>query len=212
MRTVKRLALPVVLAAAAIAALLALRPLCTREGGPAFAPSGLQAAVPPPGWTVLPEERTSSFAEEFNPFHRPTRADEAMREWPAGSRLVHVETEGGEEVEIGIVPGGEVAAPEGRSYEVTVYHKPESAVALELRPFVGAGLGTSGPAVMGGVDVVRAWRFHLGPAVAVSLPDREVAAGGAVAYNLWRNVDLCLAGGYGTAGGFGAAGVTVAIE
>jgi len=64
------------------------------------------------------------------------------------------------------------------------------------------------------IDCTRACgvqRAHA-PAAAVSFPAREVAAGGAVAYNLWRNVDLCLAGGYGMAGDFGAAGVTLAIE
>jgi hypothetical protein len=128
---------------------------------------------------------------------------------PGGGR---VETEGGEEVELGILPGGEVAVPEGQPHAVTVYHKPEPSVALELRPFAGCCLSVDGPAAVAGVDVVRAWRLHAGPGVAVSFPDRDIPAVAAVGYNVWRNVDLRLAGGYGTAGGTAAVGVTVGIE
>ncbi len=70
----------------------------------------------------------------------------------------------------------------------------------------------TGPALLAGLDVVRAWRLHLGPGVALTLPDKDVAAVGAVGYSLWRNVDLRLAGGYGTAGGTAAVGVSLGIE
>ena len=211
MKILKRLAVPLLLAAVVIIAALAIRCFFTRGDGPA-APPGRPAAAPPPGWRTVEEERTSGALQKLSPFHRPTKADVVMREWPAGSRVVRVETEGGEEVELGILPGGEVAVPEGQPHKVTVYHKPEAAVGLELRPFVGAGLSTDGPAVMAGVDVIRAWRLHLGPGVALTLPDKDVAAVGAVGYSLWRNVDLRLAGGYGTAGGTGAVGVSLGIE
>jgi len=210
-KTLKRLAVPVLLAAAVIIAALVIRSFFPRGEGPPRPPAR-EAAQPPPGWRVAEEERTSSAVEKLNPFHRPTEADEVMRGWPAGSRVVKIETEGGEEVELGILPGGEVAVPEGQPHKVTVYHKPEPTVALELRPFVGAGLGTSGPAVMAGVDVVRASRLHAGLGVAVAFPDKDVAAVGTVGCNVWRNVDLRLAGGYGTAGGVAAAGVSLAIE
>jgi hypothetical protein len=105
-----------------------------------------------------------------------------------------------------------VAVPEGQPHEVSVYYKPEPNVVFELRPFVGAGLSTGGPNVVAGIDVVRAWRLHAGAGAAVAFPDREVAAVGTLSYNVWRNVDVRLAGGYGTAGGFGAAGVSLAIQ
>ena len=211
MKMLKRLAVPLLLAAGVIIAALAIRWFFTRGDGPA-APPGRPAAAPPPGWRTVEEERTSSALQRLSPFHRPTKADVVMKEWPAGSRVVRVETEGGEEVELGILPGGEVAVPEGQPHKVTVYHKPEAAVALELRPFVGAGLSTDGPAIMAGVDVFRAWRLHLGAGVALTLPDKDVAALGAAGVNLWRNVDLRLAGGYGTAGGTAAVGVSVGVE
>lgn len=211
MKLLKRLAVPVLVLAVVVVAALVIRWLFARGEGGAVAPAR-PAERPPPGWSVVGEERTSGALQRLNPFHRPTEADVVMRGWPAGSRVVKVETEGGEEVELGILPGGEVAVPEGQPHEVTVYYKPEPAVALELRPFVGAGLSIDGPNVMAGVDVIRAWRLHAGPGVAVAFPDREVAAVGAVGYNVWRNVDLCLAGGYGTAGGTVAAVVTLAIE
>jgi hypothetical protein len=211
MKTFKRVALAALVVAALVAGALVARLVMGREG-PAQAPAGPRAEVPPPGWAVIPEERTSSAVEKLNPLHRSTKADEVMRDWPAGSRLVRVETEGGEEVELGILPGGEVAVAEGQPHEVTVYYKPEPAAALELRPFVGAGLGTSGPAVMAGVDVARAWRLHAGVGVAVAFPDRDIAAVGTLSYNVWRNVDVCLAAGYGTAGGVAAAGVSVGLE
>ncbi len=211
MKTLKRLAVPVLLAGAVIIAALVIRSFFPRGEGPPRPPAR-EAAQPPPGWRVAEEERTSSAVEKLNPFHRPTEADEVMCGWPAGSRVVRVETESGEEVELGVLPGGEVAVPEGQPHKVTVYHKPEPAVALELRPFVGAGFGTSGLAVMAGADVARAWRLHVGPGVAVSLPDKEIAAVGALGYKLWRNVDLRLAGGYGTGGVVAAAGVSVGVE
>jgi hypothetical protein len=207
----KRLAVPLLLAAGVIIAALAIRWFFTRGDGPA-APPGRPAAAPPPGWHTVEEERTSGALQKLSPFHRPTKADVVMREWPAGSRVVRVETEGGEEVELGILPGGEVAVPESQPHKVTVYHKPEATVALELRPFVGAGLSTDGPTLMAGVDVLRAWRLHAGAGVAVTFPDREVAALGAAGVKLWRNVDLRLAGGYGTAGGVAAIGLSLAIE
>lgn len=211
MKMLKRLAIPLLIAVAVIIVALAIRWFFTRGDGPA-APPGRPAAAPPPGWRTVEEERTSGALQKLSPFHRPTKADVAMREWPAGSRVIRVETEGGEEVEVGILPGGEVAVPEGQPHKVTIYHKPEPAVALELRPFVGAGLSTDGPALMAGVDVLRAWRLHLGPGVAVAFTDRDVAALGAAGVNLWRNVDLRLAGGYGTAGRVAAVGLSLAIE
>jgi hypothetical protein len=210
-KILKRLAVPLLIAAAVIVAALVVRWLFARGEGDGAAPAR-PAERPPPGWRVVDEERTAGALQRLNPFRRPAEADVVMRDWPAGSRVVRVETEGGEEVELGILPGGDVAVPEGQPHEVTVYYKPETALALELRPFVGAGLSIDGPAVMAGVDVVRAWRLHAGPGVAVAFPDREVAAIGAVGYNVWRNVDVTLAGGYGTAGGAVAAGVTLAIE
>ncbi|HUV85686.1 MAG TPA: hypothetical protein VMX79_01075 [bacterium] len=211
MKLLKRLTVPLLIVVVVIVAALAVRWLFARGEGAARAPAR-QAEQPPPGWRVVDDERTSGALQKLNPLHRPTQADVIMRDWPAGSRVVHVETEGGEHVELGILPGGEVAVPEGQPHDVTVYYKPEPAVALELRPFVGAGLGTSGPAVMGGVDVIRAWRFHLGPGVAVAFPDKEIAAVGTLGYSVWRNVDVRLAGGYGTAGGVAAVGVSLAIE
>ena len=212
MKNLKHVMIAALVAAALIAAVLLGRRFITGGEGAARAPAGPRVDVPPPGWAVVPEERTSSAVEKINPLHRPTEADLVMRDWPAGSRVVHVETEEGEHVEIGVLPGGEIATPEGQPHEVTVYCKPEPAVALELRPFFGAGVGTSGPTATAGVDVVRAWRLHAGAGAAVAFPDRDIAAVGTLSYNVWRNVGVRLAGGYGTAGGTAAVGVSVAVE
>jgi hypothetical protein len=210
MKTFKRVALAALVVAALVAGALVARLVMGREGPPRSREAAQRGA--PPGWRLAPKERTSSAFQKLNPFRRPSEADAILRDWPPGSRLVRVETEGGEEVELGILPGGEVAVPQGQPHEVTVYYKPEPAAALELRPFVGAGLGTSGPTVMAGVDVLRAWRLHAGVGVAVAFPDRDIAAVGTLSYNVWRNVDVCLAAGYGTAGGVAAAGVSVGLE
>ena len=213
MKTLRRIALPALLVAAIIIAALIGRRLFIGGEGPARGPAGNRAEVPPPGWAVAPEERTSSAVEKLNPLHRPTKADAIMRDWPAGSRVVKIETEGGEEVELGILPGGEVAVPEGQPHKVTAYYKPEPAIALEMRPFVGAGVSLGGDAcAMAGVDVARAWRLHLGLGAAASFPDKEIAAVGTLGYSVWRNVDVRLAGGYGTAGGVAAVGVSVGVE
>jgi hypothetical protein len=212
MKTFKRVALTALIVAALITGALLTRRYYQRGEGPIPEAASPRAEVPPPGWAVVPEERPSSAVERFNPFHRPTRADEVLAAWPAGSRVVHVETEKGERVELGVLPGGEIAVPEGHGHEVTVYYKPEPAASFEFRPFVGGGLSNGGPNVMAGVDVVRAWRLHAGPAVAVDFPDRDVSAVGAVGWNVWRNVDVRVAGGYGTGGGVVGVAVALAVQ
>ncbi|HUU56406.1 MAG TPA: hypothetical protein VMW93_03595, partial [bacterium] len=75
MKTLRRIALPALLVAAIIIAALIGRRLFIGGEGPARASFGPRAEVPPSGWAVAPEERTSSAVEKLNPLHRPTKAD-----------------------------------------------------------------------------------------------------------------------------------------
>lgn len=195
-------------AVAIISAALWLRWLLTRPAESTPSPAGKA----PPGWVPKEEYEPTPWYKKLSPTYRPSKADKALKGWPRGSRVVHVETEKGKRVEIGILPDGEVFVPEGQPHKVTVYHRPEAKVALEFRPFIGAGLGTNGVAAVGGVDVLRAWRVHMGPGVAVNIKGK-VAGVGAVGLNVWRNIDLKGYGGATLDGErvFGG-GVTIGIQ
>lgn len=169
----------------------------------------------PPGWVPTEEEKETPWYKKLSPIYQPSKADEVLKPWPRGSRVVHVETEKGEHVEVGILPDGEVFIPDNQPHKVTVYHKPERDVALEFRPFIGPSLGTNGPGAIGGIDVVKLWRVHVGLGVAVGIKDKKanVAGVGAVGWNVWRNVDVKGYGGATLKGErvFGGA-VTIGIE
>lgn len=166
----------------------------------------------PPGLEPVPtvEDRVT-LRERLTPGRKRTRAEELTAGLPGGTEVYEVKGPEGEE--IGLI----YRTPEGEIYkkgdvEVAAYRAPEPLVAVEFRPYVGIGGGTGGATAFGGVDLVRAWRVHLGPGAAVDYPAKNVAAVGAAGVKLWRNVDLRLAGGYGTKGVTAAAGVSLAIE
>lgn len=180
------------------------------------APASGSAKGTPAGWhqaAVVVAPRIE------NPWH-PSEAGKKLKPFVAGTELVEVKTPSGETVQIAILPGGEVVVPDG--YEATVYQKPGPLVDLEARPWIGAGLtgypGGIGAGLGVGVDVVRAWRFHGGPAGVVSWrreagkPRVDVAGGLAGSYNLWRNVDARAVGMYGTAGAAAFVGVGLGIQ
>ena len=167
--------------------------------GPGGSATSRRGEGAPAGWSPGTEERTSSALQRLNPFHRPTRADAVMRDWPAGSSVVHVETEGGEHVEIGILPDGSVVVPDDQEHEVIIYHKPRSAVGLEFRPFAGGSFGMSGPALVTGVDVVRLGPVNLGAGASVDRDENKkirVTPLGAASYNVAGPLDVGATIGY----------------
>ena len=165
-------------------------------------PSATQA---PPGWQPVPIQKTPIF-----PFKKNT-ASEKTEGFPAGSKVVVVETQNGEQVEVGILPGGEVVVPEGTT--AVVYEKRPPIINAEFRPWLGGGATVYPevrPAAAVGVDVLRVWRVHTGPGVCVDSGAFSGVWTGSV--GLWRNVDARAGGGYGTSGATGFAGVTIGIE
>jgi len=166
--------------------------------------SAAQSGAAPPGWEAPPTETTP-----WLPFKK-NKASEVTAGFPAGSKVVVVTTQNGEQVEVGILPDGEVVVPAGVT--AVVYVKRPAVVAAQIRPFVG--VGATGPglsvAAAAGVDVVRVWRVNLGVG---ALFNSEAVAGAAFASTpIWRTVDARVGGGYGTAGTVGFAGVSIGIE
>jgi len=158
-----------------------------------------------PAGQVKPPEQTTPWL----PFKK-NKASEYTAGFPAGSKVVVVTTQNGEQVEVGILPDGEVVVPEGTT--AVVYVKRPAVVAAQIRPFVG--VGATGPglsvAAAAGVDVVRVWRVNLGVG---ALINSDAVAGAAFASTpIWRTVDARVGGGYGTAGAVGFAGVSIGIE
>ena len=170
--------------------------------------SASQSGDIPPGWEFA--------AQQTTPLIGKNKASEYTAAFPAGSKVVVVETQNGEQVEIGILPDGEVVVPKGT--KATVYVKRPAIIAAECRPFIFGGLGLGGGYVGGGVDLVRVWRLHGGVGAAATYwpneEERDVDVGviAKASVNVWRNVDLVGGGGYGTAGEMAFGGVAVAIQ
>jgi len=158
----------------------------------------------PPGWVAPPTETTPFLSFKKN------KASDVTAGFPAGSRVVVVETPKGETVEIGILPDGQVVTKEG--VKATIYEKRAAFIAPQIRPFIGAGaIGPElGVAAAVGVDLLRVWRVNLGLGALIN--DEAVAAAAFAAYPVWRNVDARIGGGYGTAGAAYFAGVSIGIE
>ena len=178
---------------------------------------GASTSGAPPGWSVAPVEETPLIE---NPMKK-SKAGKETEGLAPGSTKIKGTTAQGSEFEVVVGPGGEVYVPPG--YDVTVYKKRPALFALEARPWLGAGAeghaAGIAPAVASGLDVVRAGKFHGGPAGVVSWgrkdadakPKVNVAGGVAGGYNVTRNVDLRVGGLYGTAGAAAFVGVDIAI-
>ncbi|MEE9456175.1 MAG: hypothetical protein V3W11_03385 [bacterium] len=174
-------------------------------------PSATSRGLPPEAEPVPTVEDRLTLRERLTPGRAKTRAEELTAGLPGGTEVYEVKTAEGEQV--GLIyrtPKGEIYK-EGE-LQVGAYRAPTPLVAVEFRPHFGGGLGLGGGTAVAGVDVVRVWRVHLGPGVAVDYPAKNVAAVGTAGIKLWRNVDLRLAGGYGTKGAAAAAGLSLAIE
>jgi hypothetical protein len=152
-------------------------------------------------------------ATQKTPIIGYNEASEKTAGFKAGTKVVVVRPPKGRLAEVAILPNGEIVAPPGT--EIEIYEKRPPIVNLEFRPFLGAGAtvkpaGGISPAGVFGVDVVRVWRLHTGPAACV---DSEAVAGvWTASISCWRNVDACAGGGYGTAGPVGFAGVSIGIQ
>ncbi len=225
MKTVKKFAGVAALAVASILVIVAVAWL-VRDFGPAVRAffrgddaSVTSTAPPPPEERGLPptavpvpmvEDRVT-LRERLTPGRVKTRAEELTAGLPAGTEVYEVKGPGDEQTtRIYRTPEGEIYK-EGES-EVTASRAPEALAAVEFRPHVAGGLGIGGATAAAGVDVVRLWRVHLGPGAAVDYPAKNVAAVGTAGIELWRNVDLRLAGGYGTKGAAAYLGASLAIE
>lgn len=188
------------LAGAAVVGYIACR--CDRPPGGAVSQSG--EGRPPPGWVAPPESSTP-----WLPF-ATNKASEVTAGFPAGSKVVRLETESGEVVDVGILPGGQIVTREG--VKATIFVKRPAVIAAQVRPFIGAGV--IGPdlnyAVALGVDVLRVWNVNIGVGALVN--DDAVAGAAFAAYPVWRNVDLRAGGGFGTAGSIGYFGASIAIK
>ena len=174
---------------------------CRCDRAPTYAAS--QHFGAPPGW-VAPTELTTPWL----PF-ATNEASEVTAGFPAGSKVVRLELEGGEVVDVGILPGGQVVTREG--IKATIFVKREALIAGQVRPFFGVGGVGPDPdyAVALGVDVLRVWKVNVG--VGALINDDAVAGAAFAAYPVWRNVDVRAGGGFGTAGAVGYFGASIAI-
>ena len=212
----KRLKLiPIGIAAVALLGVAVLIFLSCRGCGdrPRSSESTATATGAPPGWDGVKTEETSSTVEKLNPFHRPTKTDELLKDWPAGTKIFEVGPSD-ETTYVALTPNGNVHAKQkksGKPPAVTVHENPPANIALELRPFLGGGAGLGGLTAGAGVDALRLWRVHLGAGVTYDQSE-NVAGVLTTSYNVWRNIDIRVASGYGTGGATAAALLTLAIE
>jgi hypothetical protein len=117
-------------------------------------------------------------------------AKKILKEWPGETILVEVPP--AEETTYLTVQGSDIEISSTNPNIVT-YREP-NIIGIEVRPFVGGGYGT-GAMFVGGIDLLKVGgRVHLGPC---ALYDGSLGGGGAATYNVWRNIDVGVAGGYG---------------
>jgi len=173
-------------------------------------PTATARGLPPTAEPVPTVEDRITLRERLTPGRAKTRAEELTAGLPGGTEVYEVKGPGEQTTRVYRTPKGEIYK-EGEG-EVTASRAPMPLVAVEFRPHVGGGLGTGGVAAVAGVDVVRIWRVRLGPGAGVDYPAKNVAAVGSAGVKLWRNVDLRLAGGYGTKGAVAVAGVSLGID
>lgn len=156
-----------------------------------------------PEWTTPRVETTTPWYSRHK-----NSADEKMRGLPAGARLVEVD---GKQACL-FMPDGSVLTP--IEVDAVVYEKRPRFITGEVRPWISGGaVGTITslePSAAAGVDVLKLAGVHTGMGISVA-PD-AVSALLVASYGVYRNIDVRLGGGYGTAGTCGYAGVSIAIE
>lgn len=153
--------------------------------------------------------------ERINPLHRTTRGEELLAAFPAGTEVYEFTlTRPGTE-RIWRSPGGGVFIErETGIAEISAYRKPEPPVGFEFRPaFIGYAGAGAGPGLA--VGLVRVKKLHVGPATTYDALTKNASVGGAVTYNIWRNLDTGVYVGkrLGTSSGWsGGVSVAVALE
>ncbi len=168
-------------------------------------PSPSEVGIPGDAEPVPIIEDRYTVAERVNPFHTETTAETLTKDLPAGTEVYQVAGEG-------LI----YRTQDGFIYkvgdlEIEAFKKPAPFIAAELRPkiiatsdFSTAGFGVE-------LDLVRAGKFHAGPAGGFNV-DGSVWGGGGVGYNAWRNVDVGGYGGYGTDGTTYGVSIGIGIE
>jgi len=164
----------------------------------------------PPGWSVAPVEETPLIE---NPLRR-SKAGEETKGFPAGSKVVEVETHGEPTVKIGILPGGQVVTEEGHAAQV--YFKRPALFALGVDPIVGVGLSAAdkfGPGILAGVDVVKIGPARIGAGALVDpLGPVSVAGGATFGADVYKNVGVRGFAGAGNHGWTFGAAATITIK
>lgn len=168
-------------------------------------PLASEVGIPEDAVPVPVIEDRYTIAERVNPFHKVTRAEELTKDLPPGTEVYDVKGAG----QIYRTPDGFIYKV--GDLEIDAYKKPTPFIAAELRPKIMAtsDFSTVGFAVE--LDLVRAGKFHAGPAAGFNM-DSSVWGGAGVGYNAWRNVDIGGYGGYGTNGTTYGLSVGIAIE
>jgi hypothetical protein len=111
---------------------------------------------------------------------------------------------------VAVTPSGDLVVEEDTT-NVAVFEKPRPGVELEARPFIGAGVGLGGAAAVAGVDLLRIAKVHAGVGLSYDY-NRNFAGVVTSSVNVWRNVDLYVAGGYGVKGRTALFGTAIALE
>lgn len=153
--------------------------------------------------------------ERINPLHRKTRGEELLEPFPAGTEVYEFTVERPGTERIWRSPGGRVLIErETGIVEVSVYRKPEPPVGFEFRPafIVYAGAG-AGPGLA--IGLARVKKIHVGPAATYDALTESASVGGAVTYNIWRNLDTGIYAGKrfrASSGWSGGVSVAIALE
>jgi hypothetical protein len=193
--------------------LLWLRPCEKPRTVPARADAGVFDAERFQSVPVIEDDVTPF--ERINPLHRTTRGEELLAAFPAGTEFYEfkVERPGAERIWRS-AKGGVFIERETGIVEISAYRKPEPPVGFEFRPaFIGYAGAGAGPGLA--VGLVRVKKLHVGPAATYDALTKNVSAGTAVSYNIWRNLDTGIYVGkrFGARGGWsGGVSVAVALE
>ena len=132
------------------------------------------------------EDRVT-IAERLDPTYTLTFAESALEDKEAGTEVIKVG-----DVEVYRTPEGDYYAKQsksGKKTKIEIARKPRPLADLEIEPAAIAATNFKTGTVGVGVHVVRLWRVHAGPFLGVEFPGPELALGGDLAVEVYKNIE-----------------------
>lgn len=133
--------------------------------------------------------------ERLDPSYILTFEEEALADKDAGTEVIRVDGE----TEIYRTPESEYYVRQkktGKRVKVEVARKPRPLADLEFEVAAIAATNFKTGTVGVGVHAVRLWRVHAGPFIGAELPGPELALGGDVAVDVYKNVEAAATATY----------------